>query len=177
MLYYIHGYQSEPDSTKGMLFKEKLNAISIKYRDCKPEELVISDCLLRIKNIIKDDKKVELIGSSLGGFLAAKTALVNPNVKRIFLLNPAIIPPNVDIKKIKDMPQSILSEMQDPGLFNKKIQSDIFILVGTNDAVVSNYWPVEFAKAQQATIMFLKDDHRFTNNLEKLPVIIRSKKH
>ena len=175
MLYYIHGYQSEPNSTKGTFFKEKLNAIPINYRDCEPEKLIISDCLNRIKKQITNDKDVFLIGSSLGGFLAAKTALNNSNVKQIILLNPAIIPPSVDVTKIQDMPQNILSDMQDTMLFNEKINSDIFILAGTMDNVVPNHWIIEFAKAQEATIRFLHDDHSFTNNLKILTDIIKNK--
>ena len=86
MIYYIHGYLSEPNSTKGTLFKEKLNAKAIKYRDCEPEDLVVSDCVKRIEEEIKNDDFAILIGSSLGGLLAAKTALDNSNVKHIILL-------------------------------------------------------------------------------------------
>jgi len=180
MLYYIHGYQSDPNSTKGMLFKEKLNAKAIKYRDCKPEDLVISDCLKRIKNEIENDKNAVLIGSSLGGFLAAKTALDNSNVKLIILLNPAIIPPGVDISKIQEIPHSILSDMQDSFLFKEKIGSDVFILRGRKDDVVPDLWVSEFAKAQEASVIFLDDDHCFSINLDKLPIIlvdILDKKH
>ena len=91
---------SEPNSTKGTLFKEKLNSTAIKYRDCKPEELSIPDCLKRIEETIANDNDAVLIGSSLGGFLAAETALQNSNVKKIILFNPATIPPTVDITKI-----------------------------------------------------------------------------
>ena len=62
MLYYIHGFESSPDGTKGMIFKEKLNAKAIKYRDCKPEEIVILNCLSRIAEEIKGDKNVVIIG-------------------------------------------------------------------------------------------------------------------
>ncbi len=44
MIYYIHGYLSDPESTKGILLKDKLNVKSIKYRDCKPENLDIAEC-------------------------------------------------------------------------------------------------------------------------------------
>lgn len=172
MLYYIHGYQSSPDSAKGTLFKEKLNAVAINYRDCRPEEIVISDCLKRITIEIENDNDVVLIGSSFGGFLAAKTALENPNVKQIILLNPAIIPPSADLTKIQGMPQRILSDMQDKHLFKEKIASKIFILVGTEDDVIPSNWSFEFAKAQEAIIRFLHDDHSFTHNLVKLPNII-----
>jgi predicted esterase YcpF (UPF0227 family) len=172
MLYYIHGYLSNPKSTKGMLFKEKLNAISIKYRDCKPEEIVISDCLKKIKKEIEKDKDAVLIGSSLGGFLAAKTALENKNVKQIILLNPAIIPPFVDISKINEIPKQILHDIQDKNLFKKKINSYIYILVGTKDDLIPSSWPIEFALTQDATIKFLYDDHSFTQNIDQLPEII-----
>jgi len=171
---------SEPNSTKGTLFKNNLNVKPIKYRDCKPEELVISDCLNRIQDEIKDDDNPVLIGSSLGGFLAAKTAQKNINVKQLVLLNPAIIPASYDIRMIKNMPQSILSDMQDASLFDKKIQADIFILIGTNDDVVPNSWVLEFAKTQEAKVLFLHDDHSFSNKIELLPSIISreiDKKH
>ena len=174
MLYYIHGYLSEPNSTKGILFKDKLNAKPIKYRDCKPENLIISDCLERIKKEIKNDENVVLIGSSLGGFLAAKTAQHNSNVKKIILLNPAIIPPSYDITKIQDIPQSILRDMQDKSLFDEKIKSKIFIIRGSEDDLVPDFWILEFAKAQEATIMLLNDDHSLTKNIQKLPDIIRN---
>ena len=171
-IYYIHGYLSEPDSTKGVLFNKKLDAKAIKYRDCKPENLIISECVNNIREFIKDDEKVVLIGSSLGGLLAAKTAKDNSQIKNLILLNPAIIPPTVDINEITDMPKRILSEMQDYDLFDKKIESDIFILIGTGDDVVPNDWGILFAKKQTALLKFLDDDHSFTYNMDQLPQII-----
>ena len=173
-LYYIHGYQSNPDSTKGLLLKKELNVTPIKYRDCAPEELVISEAINRIKEQIKNDENVVLIGSSLGGLLAAKTALHVENIKQLILLNPAIVPISQDISKITDMPRHILLDMQDEKLFTTKIKPKINILLGTMDDTVPNWWVVEFAKAQQATILFLHDDHSFTQNMQKLPDIIRN---
>jgi predicted esterase YcpF (UPF0227 family) len=163
---------SEPNSTKGTLFKEKLNAKAIKYRDCEPEDLKISDCLKRIKKEIENHDNVILIGSSLGGLLAAKSALDNSNVKQIILLNPAIIPLDVDITKIQGMPHEILIDMQDNKLFEKKIGAKINILAGTMDDVVPNKWVEEFAEAQDVKIRYLDDDHSFSLNLHKLPQII-----
>jgi len=173
MLYYIHGYLSEPNSTKGTLLKEKLSVIPIKYRDCPPEKLIISDCVERILDYIKGDKDTILIGSSLGGLLAAKTAIEKQDIKQLILLNPAIIPTYVDITKIQEIPQSILKDMQDEELFREKIRAKISIIAGTMDDTVPNEWVVEFAKSQEATITFLHDDHSLTQNLEKLPNIIK----
>ena len=173
-LYYIHGYQSNPDSTKGLILKKELNVTPIKYRDCAPEELIISEAIERIKEQIKNDENVVLIGSSLGGLLAAKTALYVENIKQLILLNPAIIPASQDISKIDGMPRRVLLDMKDEELFKTKIKPKISILLGTMDDTVPNWWVVEFAKAQQATIRFLHDDHSFTQNMQKLPSIIRN---
>ena len=172
MLYYIHGYQSSPDGDKGTLFTEQLDAKAIQYRDCKPEDLIISDCLKNIYDAIKHDKNVILIGSSLGGFLAASTALQLPTVTKIILLNPAIIPPTTNLDEHQDVPRTILEDMINKRLFTEKLSADICILRGSEDTVVPDNWILDFAIAQEATIKFLHDDHRFSHNLLRLPKII-----
>lgn len=174
MLYYIHGYESNPRGTKGILFEKTLQAKAIQYRECKPEDIIIAECLDAIKKALGNDTDITLIGSSLGGFLAAKTARENPNVRHLILLNPAVIPPSVDITTIHGMPKTILREMKDYHLFEEQITADIFILAGTEDEVVPSYWVLEFAMAQEATVKFLHDDHRFTRQLDLLPTIIRN---
>ena len=171
-MYYIHGYLSDPCSEKGKILKEQLGVIPLRYRDGRPEDIVIQNCLNNIYKALKDDNDITLIGSSLGGFLAAKTALKKENITQLILLNPAIIPPDFNISQIRDMPQRILSDMIDSELFNKRIKSNIFILRGTKDDVVPSKWVYSFAEAQEATVRFLHDDHRFSKNIEKLPVII-----
>ena len=134
--------------------------------------LLFHECLYRISDVIKNDQHVVLIGSSLGGFLAASTALTHPTVKQLILLNPAIIPPEIDLHTIQGMPYGILEEMKDPRLFEQKIPAAITILRGTQDDIVPDEWILSFAKAQQATIQLYNDDHRFSKNLQKLPSII-----
>lgn len=171
-LYYIHGYQSSPEGNKGSLFKEKLNAEAIKYRDCKPENLVISECLTRISDVIKNKSNVVLIGSSLGGFFAASTAINHANITRLILLNPAIIPPSTNLDDFIGVPRRILEDMQDWKLFENRLNVDIIILRSTEDELIPDSWVCEFAKAQEAMMIFLEDDHRFSRNLSKLPPII-----
>ena len=174
MMYYIHGYLSSPQGAKGTLFQKTLNASPIIYRTCEPEQLRIPHCLDEISKIIKDDPSVSLIGSSLGGFLAAKTALTHQNVSNLILLNPAIIPPTVDITNISDMPQAILKDMQDETLFQKQIMASTHLFIGTKDTVVPNTWGILFAKKQEASIRFLKDDHQLSIYLNDLPTLITS---
>ena len=114
-----------------------------------------------------------MIGSSLGGYLAAETALTSKNITQLILLNPAILPPDIDITTIQGMPQSILADMIDPRLHSQKIPATITILRGTLDNVVPGEWVINFAEAQEATITFFHDDHRFSYNLLRLPEIIK----
>ena len=172
MLYYLHGYQSSPNGEKATLLKDTLHALPIAYRDSSLEELGISHCLHRISEAIQADPQVILIGSSLGGFLAASTALIHPTVTQLILLNPAIIPPDSDLTTVEGMPLRILREMQDPRLFQEEIPAAITILRGTLDDVVPDHWVLSFALAQQATIHLYTDDHRFSKNLHRLPKII-----
>ncbi len=134
--------------------------------------MVISRCIKKIKDEIKKDENPILIGSSLGGFLSAKIALKNPKIKNIILFNPAIIPKDYDIKKIKDMPQRILKDMKEPRFFTKKITAKINIFCGTKDKVVPNSWVINFAHAQEAEIQFLKDDHSLSKNVKKIPEFV-----
>lgn len=176
MLYYIHGYQSTPNSAKGRLFQKSLNAQSIEYHQGNPEDLEISVCVENILTAIQHDQDLALIGSSLGGFLAAKVALEFPSVKTLILLNPAVIPPQTDISKI-NIPKRILSAMRDDQLFERKIHARTTILMATRDEVIPSNWIIEFAMTQEATIRFLNDDHSFTSNLPQLPEIIREILH
>jgi predicted esterase YcpF (UPF0227 family) len=172
MIYYIHGYNSSPTGAKGTLFKETLHAVPITYRTGPPETLVIPQCLQTISEAIKDDSNVILIGSSFGGFLAATTALHHATVREMILLNPAIIPPHTNLRKIQEMPPQLFLQMMRPELFEQKIPAAISILRGTDDAVVPDQWVLTFAKAQEASIRFLHDDHVFSKNLSSLPAII-----
>ncbi len=172
MLYYIHGYQSSPHGEKALLFKKTLQALPITYREGPPRKLEISQALKQISQVIQQDNEVKLIGSSLGGFLAASFALTHPVVHYLILLNPAIIPPEANLSNIKGIPLRLLKEMQDPRLFTKRIPAMITIIRGTHDDVVPDQWVQRFADAQHATIQYYDDDHRFTKNLQKLPGII-----
>ena len=172
MLYYIHGYQSTVDSKKGTLFHERLNAQSIDYHQGKPEDLEIVACLRKIVEAIENDGDPVLIGSSLGGFLAAKVASEHSSVKSLILLNPLIIPPAADTRRLEGIPRRILSELMNRQLLKVKIAADAAILIATEDELIPRSWILEFAMAQEATVRFLHDDHSFTRNLTRLPGII-----
>ena len=91
---YLHGFASGPQSRKAQFFAEKLAAagVSIGIPDLAEgdfEHLTVSRQLKLIEELCPESKTA-IIGSSLGGYLAALYAARHPaRVDRLVLLAPA----------------------------------------------------------------------------------------
>ncbi len=90
---YLHGFGSGPQSRKARFFADKLEALGIPVRipdlaEGDFERLTITGQLKLIEGILAN-QPVTLIGSSLGGYLAALYAASHPEVERALLLAPA----------------------------------------------------------------------------------------
>ena len=112
---YLHGLASSPNSKKALAFKkafEKENAPLLvpDLENGDFENLTISGQLKIIENLLKNKTKRHfgIVGSSLGGYLAALTAERNQSVCAIYLMAPAFeffhrwknkVDYNSDIKK------------------------------------------------------------------------------
>jgi len=90
---YLHGFASGPLSRKAQFFREKLAAAGVPLEipaldQGDFEHLTISrqlDCMTRVL----DGQPAILIGSSMGGYLAALYASRHPEIDRMVLLAPA----------------------------------------------------------------------------------------
>ncbi len=90
---YLHGFASGPQSQKARFFAEKLSALGahVPVPDLAEgdfEHLTLSRQLKFIEELLAG-VPVTLIGSSLGGYLAALYAERHPEVQRALLLAPA----------------------------------------------------------------------------------------
>jgi len=90
---YLHGFASGPHSSKPRYFRELLEAAGAQVAvpdlaDGDFERLTITGQLAVIGRTA-DAGPVSLIGSSLGGYLAALYAARHPEVRRVVLLAPA----------------------------------------------------------------------------------------
>ena len=89
---YLHGFASTSASRKARLFNGRLAAhgILVEALDLAPdfEHLTISGQLAIIDEAVNNEPVI-LIGSSLGGYLAALFAADHPEVQRLILLAPA----------------------------------------------------------------------------------------
>lgn len=90
---YLHGFASSPRSRKARFFAEKLSSAGVRVEIPALDEgnfpgLTITRQLQVISQTAGNEPLV-LIGSSLGGYLAALYAARHENVRRVLLLAPA----------------------------------------------------------------------------------------
>jgi pimeloyl-ACP methyl ester carboxylesterase len=92
---YLHGFASSPSSKKAAFFKEQFNKLSIPLtipdlQDGNFENLTISSQIKVVQSILsrRPGRKFVLIGSSMGGYLAALLAQINIEVIGLYLMAP-----------------------------------------------------------------------------------------
>lgn len=90
---YLHGFASGPHSRKARFFAEKLSAAGVRVEIPTLDEghfqnLTITGQLQVVDRAVDGDAAI-LIGSSLGGYLAALYAADHPQISRLLLLAPA----------------------------------------------------------------------------------------
>ena len=90
---YLHGFGSGPQSTKARFFHEQFaeRGVGIEIPQLDEgnfERLTITGQLRVIDRAVKGAPAI-LMGSSLGGYLAALYAASHPNVERLVLMAPA----------------------------------------------------------------------------------------
>ena len=91
---YLHGFASGPGSAKGVAMADALSArgIAVERLDLRVpslERLRVSVAIDHVVATIGASPTVALIGSSLGGLIAARVAERAPAVRALILLAPA----------------------------------------------------------------------------------------
>jgi hypothetical protein len=92
-LIYLHGFASGPQSSKAQFFRRRFEEIGVSVQipdlaEGNFERLTLGGQLRVIEKLAAGDD-VRLMGSSMGGYLAALYAARHPEVRRIVLLAPA----------------------------------------------------------------------------------------
>ena len=90
---YLHGFASSPRSTKARHFARQFEALGLQLAipDLAPdfERLTITGQIDIVRRLIPDSERATLIGSSMGGYVAALAAAADPRVERMVLMAPA----------------------------------------------------------------------------------------
>lgn len=154
---FIHGQESSSGGTKGLFFRELLPEIII------PDfEGDVSARMLKLNEILKDKRGIIMIGSSLGGLMAALYMFQNPDrVKKLILLAPALNLPEFT---------PCLSE---------KLTLPVYIFHGKEDEVIPPKPIQAIAKKVFINLTFtmLDDDHRLSRRFTSIdwPRLIESR--
>ncbi len=88
---YLHGFASTPLSTKAQFFRRQFDGADFEIPQLDQgdfDHLTVTGQLKVVDDAVHGDPVV-LMGSSLGGYLAALYASRHPNVERLVLLAPA----------------------------------------------------------------------------------------
>ncbi|HMF75082.1 MAG TPA: YqiA/YcfP family alpha/beta fold hydrolase [Bryobacteraceae bacterium] len=90
---YLHGFASSPASRKAQFFSAQLERLGFQVEipdlaEADFEHLAISKQLAVVARVARSEPVI-LIGSSMGGYLAALYAARHPEVERVILMAPA----------------------------------------------------------------------------------------
>jgi len=86
---YLHGFASSPASKKASFFRERISSLEVPDLAAGDfENLTVSGQLELIEGLARGER-VALIGSSLGGYLAALYAARHAEVAKLILMAPA----------------------------------------------------------------------------------------
>ncbi len=96
MILYLHGFASGPDSVKGRALAERFAALAVPFvrADLTPgedgfERSTPLTMLAEVERLTALHRPRVIMGSSLGGYLAALAAARHPELERAVLLAPA----------------------------------------------------------------------------------------
>jgi uncharacterized protein len=193
---YLHGFASGPSSTKARYFQECLEraGASITVPDLAEgdfEHLTITGQLAVIERAAAS-QPVALIGSSMGGYLAALYAARHPEVSRVLLLAPAFGFPrrwaeSLGAEKLADWQRTGWLEvfhyasgshrrvgyalLEDGARYedNPDFRQPALIFHGRHDDVVPSAYSEEFAATHPNALLEIVDSgHELLNVLDSI---------
>jgi pimeloyl-ACP methyl ester carboxylesterase len=194
---YLHGFASSPQSRKAIFFRERLGAVGVEVEIPDLEEgdffgLTLTRQLRAVERAA-GGRKVTLIGSSMGGYLAALYGARHEEVERIIALAPAF-----DFARLwrARLGEKALAEWEQRGWMEtfhygsgkmERIGWELYrdatgyeaypacgqealVIHGVNDQVVPVSQSREFVKRnrERARLVEVESGHELTDQMERL---------
>ncbi|HTA70461.1 MAG TPA: YqiA/YcfP family alpha/beta fold hydrolase [Bryobacteraceae bacterium] len=193
---YLHGFASGPTSKKAQFFRESLAQLGMGLEipdlaDGHFERLTITGQLQVIERVSRGEP-VTLIGSSMGGYLAALFAARHSEVDKIVLMAPAFCfskrwPQTLGEATMEDWRRKGVLEVfhygrgrtvelgyqliEDGRQYEDyaQVEQPTLIFHGKNDTVVPADLSVEFARRnRQVQLHLMESDHELLNVLDDM---------
>jgi pimeloyl-ACP methyl ester carboxylesterase len=191
---YLHGFASGPESKKARFFRDRFAELGIEMdvpdlAEGDFEHLTITRQLKVIERACRDESAT-LIGSSMGGYLAALHAARHPEVEKLVLLAPAFSfvtrwPQTLGPAQLEEWKRTGLMKVYHYGenremelsydlLEDARFYEDYpnfhqtaLIFHGKNDTVVPPGYSITFSQQHANTKLRLLDsDHQLVDVLE-----------
>ncbi len=197
---YIHGLDSDANSTKGLLLEEYCEKyypnIKVYRPDLNQSPAQVFGYLTSLVTELSQDAKTVLIGSSLGGYFS--TLVSNATGCGALLLNPST-QPHVTLQRFsnqstlvntaadeRSMQQVLyttsggwaltladLHWFSEHQLLSVIYPNKVVVLIKEQDELLNASLSAQFYSQQGATVMMQKGgDHRFSDFTEHLPKVI-----
>ena len=193
---YLHGFASGPGSKKAAFFRNRFSelGIGLEVPDLAEGDfgrLTIS-AQLRVVERVSRGEPVTLMGSSMGGYLAALYAARHPELERLVLMAPAFCflkrwtatlgaaamekwraSGSLDVFHYSEgRPVPLGYQLiEDAGKYEDypKVNQPALIFHGRNDSAVPVEYSEEFAKSHpQARLHVMNSDHELLNVLDDM---------
>lgn len=193
---YLHGFASGPSSQKARFFAGRFAQLGIGLEvpdlaEGKFHSLSITGQLHVMERVARDEP-VSLIGSSMGGYLAALYAARHPEVDKLVLLAPAF---SFLTRWAQELGESKMEEWKRSGVLRvfhygegremelgyqliedgreyedyPKFPQPTLIFQGKHDTVVPPAYSITFSQQHpQTTLRLLESDHQLLNVLDDL---------
>jgi hypothetical protein len=194
---YLHGFASGPDSTKGRFLRGKFGELGVEVETPDLEAgdfagLTLTRQLDVIDRCVRARPRDVLIGSSLGGYLAALYAARHPGRFRLVLLAPGFgfarrWPERLGTQAVRLWRERGWMEVYHYGLKRTcrigyqlledgrqyedypEVRDATLILHGVRDEVAPLAWSEEFVSGKpQARLLPLDSDHQLLDVLDRV---------
>lgn len=195
---YLHGFASGPQSTKGRYFANQFAQIGAQTAMPDLNEgdffgLTITRQLKLIDRVVQETRPKLLIGSSMGGYLAALYAAARPELApALMLMAPAFGFParwaeQLGADRLKSWRETGWMEVDNYaagrpkrigyGLFEDAqwhdempdVQQPTLVFHGVRDETVPAQYSIDFARTRpNVRLELLESDHALTDQLERM---------
>ena len=193
---YLHGFASSPSSRKARFFEQRFRELGIRLEvpDLQAGDFrnLMLTSQLRIVEQIACGQPVSLIGSSMGGYLAALYAARHPEVGKLVLMAPAFSfasrwPETLGEQKMEQWRQTNTlmvfhyaegreaelgyQLIEDAAQYEPypEITQPALIFQGRNDTVVPPEYAVRFAEMHpKAQLRLVDSDHDLVNVMDEM---------